>query len=220
MKKILFTEPNRIATVEGRKTNTRRMIKSRTGFFNVESKNGIVTNIWQTDANGWPGDDLMPVKPRYQVGEIVYIAEPYKVIRGDFDIIGITYTDGKLKVFDSLDVNVDYEWFYKRQKEMRKSKSGFCNKMFMPEWAARDFIRITDVKAERLQDIINEDCFKEGIFKHISHARVYWKFPGSYDMYFNSPCEAYAAEIDHINGKGTWDSNPFMWSYYYELVKK
>jgi hypothetical protein len=292
MNKILFTEPNRIETVESRKTNTRRLIKSRTGFFKVESKNGIVTNIWQTDANGWVGEDLIPVKPRYQVGEIVYIAEPYicHFYLNAFEKIDIKYLDEEVKTFD-IPKNIDVgSWCGKRHREMSKSKSGFCNKMFMPEWAARYFIRITDVKAERLQYINDKDCGKEGIYLdyietnffhyHDQENRYYcyeceeegrerllkevledrdrfgfegmndewimetldgysaddytdtakycdicgkelsaFKYPGCEDT-FGDPREAYAAEIDMINGKGTWDSNPWVWSYYYELVKK
>jgi hypothetical protein len=229
------------------------------------------------------------LKPRYKVGGIAYIADPYRIDDVGHDTgITIEYSDGEIKTF-SLPAGCS-AWIDKRLKEMSKSKSGFCNKMFMPEWCARDFIRITDVKAERLQEISEEDCFKEGIYLdyidisffhyHDQEDRHYcseceekgrerllkevledrdrfgfegmndewimeeldgysayyftetakycdicgkalsaFKYPGCEDA-FCCPSEAYAAEIDMINGKGTWDSNPWMWSYYYELVKK
>lgn len=98
---------------------------------------------------------------------------------------------------------------------MFKSKSGFCNKMFMPEWAARTFIKITGAECERLQDISDEDCFREGIY---DDGAGYVYEPNG--IAYSTPREAYAAEIDMINGKGTWDSNPYVWSYYYKHVNK
>lgn len=77
---------------------------------------------------------------------------------------------------------------------------------------------------ERLRDISDEDCFKEGVIK----GRV-----GSEDTHFmaayygpNMPLEpcvlpqgAYALLIDRISGKGTWASNPWVFVYDFELVK-
>jgi hypothetical protein len=207
MNKILFTKPNRQATVEGRKTNTRRVMNPQPKI--LDPLTGLT--------------DIFFIKPRYKVGEMVYIAEPYRIDNVDHDTgITIEYSYGEIKTF-SLPAGCN-AWIDKRLKEMDKSKSGFCNKMFMPEWAARDFIRITDIKAERLQDISDEDCFKEGIeFTDYGGniVGVYGLLSGyNFIELGNTPREAYAAEIDMINGKGTWDSNPWMWSYYYELVKK
>jgi hypothetical protein len=92
MKGICFIPPLHDKTVEGMKTQTRRLIVSRTGFFQVCSKNGIVTNIWQTDADEWTGENLIPVKPRYNVGEIVYLKEPYWIsVEATADCPGLIY---------------------------------------------------------------------------------------------------------------------------------
>lgn len=78
MKGKIFPEPLFMAVIEGRKTQFREEVKSRTGFFNVEGRNdGVVTNIWECNADGWNGDDLIPVRPRYNIGDIVYLKEPY-----------------------------------------------------------------------------------------------------------------------------------------------
>jgi hypothetical protein len=193
MKGILFTEANTRTTIAEMKTQTRRIIVSRTGFFNVESKNGTVTNIWQCDANGWNGENLIPVKPRYKVGETVYIKEPYYTL----------HPDGRIR----YKYEKDEHWAWK-------------NKLFMPAKYARRFIEVTGIRAEHLQDISNSDCLEEGIFQHISHAKVYWKFPGSGCVYFDTPREAYADEIDFLHGQGTWESNPFVWVYDYKLKEK
>lgn len=100
----------------------------------------------------------------------------------------------------------------------------------MPSAAARHFIKITGVRAERLQDITEEDCFREGVFACGTH--VLPEPVGAVNIYDISrdkaytkkecftPRDAYADLIDSINGKGTWDSNPFVWVYDYKLIDK
>lgn len=86
-------------------------------------------------------------------------------------------------------------------------------------------IRITDVRVERLQDISDEDCIKEGIEKFDAFGD-----PASYRFYDRKKCiiypkkwcvsprEAYAALIDKVSGKGTWDSNPYVFVYDFEPI--
>ena len=84
-------------------------------------------------------------------------------------------------------------------------------------------IRITAVRVERLQDITDEDCLKEGIFQdegdNMFPPEVFYDYEGNSDDGFDYPREAYAALIDKISGKGTWDSNPYVFVYDFELVK-
>lgn len=89
-------------------------------------------------------------------------------------------------------------------------------------------IRITDIKVERLQDISDEDCMKEGIFQwrdmedcpnnssEVMKSR--YGFYGVWDSY-GTPREAFAALIDKVSGRGTWDLNPWVLAYRFELVK-
>lgn len=204
MKGIMFQEPLFHLTVQGIKKQTRRIIKSRTGFFQVCSKNGVVTDIWQTDANEWVGDNLVPVKPRYKVGDIVYLKEPYALVGGYFEheLPTVVYKYGGNPANYK-----DVKW---------------KNKLFMPESAARYFIKITAVRAERLQDISEEDCLLEGI-ERLSYdpdclelGNVYYA-PGI-DSFWTAQ-EAYAALIDKINGASTWESNPRVYVYDYELTE-
>ena len=82
-------------------------------------------------------------------------------------------------------------------------------------------IRITGVRVERLQDISDEDCLREGILEDCPG--VQYSFPteigycGQYP--FGSPRDAFAALIDRISGKGTWEKNPWVFVYEFELVK-
>lgn len=204
MKGICFKGNLFNKVVSQEKTQTRRMIVSRTGYFQVESRNGVIFDIWQTDANEWCGDNLVPVKPRYEVGEIVYLKEPYYK--------------------DSND-DIHYKFGYpENQQEMDKHGLKWSNKLFMSESAARYFIQITDLRVEKLQDISDVDCLKEGI-EYAPICTLSWKdeltpaWANGINRY-KTPKDAYAALIDKINGKGTWERNPFVWVYDFKLIDK
>ena len=92
-------------------------------------------------------------------------------------------------------------------------------------------IRITGIKCERLQDISDEDCLKEGIFvneyfgngKKCHHYGFDGFFNGTEGWFargwFDTPREAFAELIDKVCRKGTWASNPWTMVYEFELVK-
>lgn len=208
MKGICFIEPLHGKTVKNIKVQTRRLVVSRTGFFQVCSKNGVVTNIWQTDANEWTGENLIPVKSRYKVGDVLYLKEPYCIGVNGCDtlpsLIYYKYNEKDMSFLTRTGLINDIKW---------------KNKLFMPASAARHYIKITSVRAERLQNISQEDCIKEGIFQHISHAKVYWK-NGFDKLMYNSPRAAYKALINSIDGKDTWNNNPWVWVYDYELIDR
>lgn len=98
-------------------------------------------------------------------------------------------------------------------------------------------IRITNIRLERLQDISEEDCLKEGIEPWDAAEEYYrdkgvrksikelkasgitpYQIPKCWTC-FTSPKAAYAYLIDKISGKGTWDKNPWVFVYDFELVK-
>lgn len=80
---------------------------------------------------------------------------------------------------------------------------------------------MTDLKVERLQDISDEDCIKEGVLYSDKYAMPYGisdsKAPNGVFFYYSTPREAYADLIDRISGRGTWQSNPFVFAYDFEL---
>lgn len=86
-------------------------------------------------------------------------------------------------------------------------------------------IKFTDVVAERLQDISDEDCLAEGIRRWTKDGKLFkYDLSDGFEMFDwqdkpRTPREAYAALIDKISGKGTWDRNPYVFAYTFELVK-
>ena len=108
---------------------------------------------------------------------------------------------------------------------------GWGNKMFVRADLMPHQIRITGIKCERLQDISDADCLKEGIFvneyfgngKKCHHYGFDGFFNGTEGWFargwFDTPREAFAALIDKVSGRGTWASNPWVMAYEFELVK-
>ena len=101
-----------------------------------------------------------------------------------------------------------------------QSVKAWTNKMFVRANLMPHRIRITDIKIERLQDISDEDCMKEGIKCYPSDVMPYlYAFDNNHCHGYSSPKEAFARLIDKVSGKGTWDRNPYVFAYTFELLK-
>ena len=106
---------------------------------------------------------------------------------------------------------------------MEEMGAGWNNKLFVRADLMPHHIRITDIKVERLQNISDEDSLKEGINKGQcgsvdTHFMDVYYYKGDIQPYC-TPREAFAALIDKVSGKGTWESNPYVWAYEFELMK-
>ena len=142
---------------------------------------------------------LISVRSRYKLGETIVIAQSYKDIHAEI-----------LREVGDLDL----------RKEFRKSK-GYKNKMFVRAENMPHSIRITNIRVERLQDISDDDCLKEGIWRDDNvglEGTTYW-YHGLANSSFRTAKEAYASLIDKISGKGKWESNPYVFVYSFELSK-
>ena len=130
---------------------------------------------------------------RYKMNETVAIAQPY------------------------ADITPPVDWV---KCMIRKEKLGWNNKMFVRAEDMPHHIRITNICIERLQDIKSEDCLKEGLW--MAHdvgleGMTYW-YHGLANSSFRTPQDAYASLIDRISGKGTWESNPYVFVYDFERI--
>lgn len=101
-------------------------------------------------------------------------------------------------------------------------EKGWNNKMFVKADLMPHHIKITGIKVERLQDISDEDCLKEGIgtFKSPYYFDPCYHLPITSEkvVYYNTSREAFAALIDKVSGKGTWKSNPWCFCYTFKLI--
>ena len=95
----------------------------------------------------------------------------------------------------------------------------YNNKMFVSAYDMPHHIEMLNYHVERLQDISDEDCLKEGILASDKYAMPYGiQTPKGVFFYYSTPREAFAALIDKVSGKGTWDSNPLVWVYEFKLI--
>lgn len=200
MKKIMFNDRYGLtqAVLDGRKTMTRRMIPQ--GFFSLTWDVRDDTLVYENDFG-----DFIDIKKSnyapYKVGEVVAVVQAYKHCINDILIKCGYKTDIAAMVYSKL--------------------AGWTNKMFVKAEMMPHRIRITDVRVERLQDISDEDCLKEGIWKANNvglNGITYW-YPNLSNSTFRTPQEAFAALIDRISGKGTWERNPYVFAYEFELLK-
>lgn len=137
--------------------------------------------------------------------EYVLKHSPYKV--GDVVAIQQAYRDALKK----------YQWEDEYFEEMYEKSAGWTNKMFVKAELMPHHIRITDVRVEMLQDISDEDCLREGILPITDMHDITNYYFGESDEYY-TPRKAFAALIDKAGGRGTWNNNPLVWAYSFELV--
>lgn len=195
MKKIMFNDKYGLtrAVLEGRKTQTRR-IPTDSVFQRCRSlafcEEGF-TPYWEKRFA-----ELLFLNAQYCVGEEVAIAQSYK----DAGVSTETVTHNGVT-----------ETFY-----LGDWMPGWNNKMFVKAELMPRHIRITNVRVERLQDISEEDCLKEGI-KRKNERYCVENYKGVC-FYTNDPILAFRCLIDKTCGKGTWDSNPYVFVYDFECV--
>jgi hypothetical protein len=198
MKKIMFNERYGLtqAVLDGTKTMTRRIIKG--GFVDIKVYNANCD--WHFIAGTKDGDSV-EIKPNYQIGEEVAVAQSYRTLI-ESGYLADEREDG---------------WV----NEKNIVSEGFRNKMFVRADLMPHRIRIIDIRIERLQDISEEDCLREGVEKWIDCYIVsgIMENHGKNNVCFDTPREAFAALIDRISGRGTWQRNPWVYVYEFKLCQ-
>lgn len=204
MKKIMFTDDLTRAVLEERKTMTRRIM--------AVQKDDLCSRL-QTDEKGrlyWrlAGDAGFPeggkyFRPPFEANTIVALAQRYSDI--------VVEDPG----MEEMLIN----------KLHLEDAPGWSNKMYVASELMPHQIRMNSWRVERLQDISDEDCLREGVRKLESEGNPTmftfdgWKFKNKVNRCVDSPKEAFAALIDKISGKGTWNKNPWVWVYWFQLVR-
>ena len=209
MKKIMFNDKYGLtqAVLEGRKTMTRRVIsypskfrgQNVAGYYVCRKPSGELVEVCLHDEDERM-IDAGQIFPNFQVGEVVAIAQSYK---------DSGYTPDSLDRHPK-DLSI---------RGLMKDSAGWNNKMFVKSYACKHHIKITNIKVERLQEISDDDCLKEGIFEWNAGQKDIPFYSFSYaDIpdYF-SPRDAFADLIDKVSGKGAWESNPFVFAYEFVL---
>ena len=199
-KPILFNTEMVQAILEGRKTVTRRIIPRN--WFGQESidKNDS-SYLYFPDEYG----DYHHAKDlcRYQVGDILYVRETFQKL------------DSSLAADLSLG---EYAYVYKASENGKNWEENMENwkwkpSIHMPKKAARIFLKVTDVRVEKLQDITKDysNFNKEGIKEeHGFRSEMHREFIDLWDS---------TIKKQDLNRYG-WDANPWVWVIEFERVEE
>ena len=191
------------ALLDGRKTMTRRIIDySKNKVFldllgdeNYMKHEGTLSYDYKDDVLRIDDNfDCYILRPYYNIGEVVAIAQAYNDFFND-----------------------------KYNPTLFPEGAGWDNKLFVKAELMPYRIRITNVKVERLQNISDDECIKEGVVTVID-GDTQMPFYGVYDdtkdrgYPFDLSREAFAFLIDKVSSRGTWESNPWVFAYEFKLI--
>ena len=218
IKPILFNTDMVCAILDGRKAVTRRVIKPQPEPSQIY-KIGYCTDGYKSDIGKFGfgtneyGGKILYVKPPFRPGDILYVRETWQVYRTYPSVYGfdVAYrADQEIRpcIF-SLE---RYERFVKYENS--KNYPRWISSQFMPKEAARIWIKVTDVRVERLQDMSYFDYLKEGINVETKGFGVQdianQKYRKTWDSTIKKP------DIDRYG----WSANPWVWVVEFERCEK
>lgn len=209
---ILYSTDMVKAILDGRKTVTRRICKDQTArkYIHVENCEQYPSTLGE-GYTGWAKDCghsfLIPTKPRYQKGDLLWIRETYR--------INMAFDDMPLKSLTEEDI-VDLSIQRRADAGDKFTFGRWRSSRFMPKWATRLWLEVLSVRAERLKDMSFNDIRLEGL-ECPTH-----DFEGGFCC---SPCgdlaRAWIDLWDSLNAKRgyPWESNPWVWRYEFKKIK-
>jgi len=221
---ILFSTAMVQAILEGRKTQTRRVVKPQPDADCPPQKVPMYSELephWGkfciTDIHG---ESHLLKCPYGQPGDVLWVRETWQ----------------HTKVLNINPEDDNYGYVYKADRQPWEDFDGWTWKpsLFMPKEACRLFLRVTNVRVERLQDISDDDACEEGIdVKTIQNADAgdYNCYPRNYMIsekeadgwpYLNEEqyVESFATLWYSINGEQSWRDNPWVWVVEFERIEK
>lgn len=226
-KPIIFSAPQSIpAIMDGRKTMTRRVVKGAYPYWRFETLDDCAT-ITKIRANGdeygidvegtwatfYDADGVIEfpmIKAPYQVGDVLWVKEAFRV---DY----LSNIVGTGRVHYKADDSYHDICFAPEQYDVmrRANKHGWRSPRYMPKAAARNFLLVTAVRVDRLQDILCGDMKREGCIPATVTGGQYEQWQREY---FKPLWDSLNAKRD--GGIYAWDKNPWVWVYTFKKIPK
>lgn len=153
-----------------------------------------------------------------QTRRIINVGLQY-IMNGNDDVMKqAVYETSRYKVGERVAIAQSYQdanWQGKMSLGPGRNNKMFVNAEYMPH-----HIRITNVRIERLRDICDEDCLKEGVEKiKWEHSKCFYYMTKATPHRYNMAKDSFGSLIDKTCGKGTWENNPWVFVYDFELIK-
>ncbi|MFD9931483.1 hypothetical protein ACFW0S_24580 [Citrobacter freundii] len=192
---MIFNSEMVRAILDGRKTQTRRIIKlsHERGMLNpvIKGRNGEITSV---------SCRLAPLLCPYgQPGDRIWVRETFNGFWLDDDVIQ-EIKDGVSLASELCDYKADYS-------DGSKPAEGWTPSIHMPRWASRILLEITDVRVERLNAISQADAIAEGAppsHPSIDCVSREYGFPDFSRSWFGQTWQ-------YIYGEESWQANPWVW---------
>lgn len=212
---ILFNPEMVKAVLDGRKTQTRRIVKPQPEYRENESVPwhfGTFFHGWNLDHEAVSVKDVVEYCPYGQVGDLLYVRERFcvgAVVAGDSlpEEIDPEYIE-QCKGQENI---IPYEWAIREDIGMEDVK--WKPSIHMPKAASRISLKITNIRIERVQDISTEDILSEGIIQ---------RFPKVNDQF--TPTILRGAFIELWNSttdkkEFQFRANPWVWVVEFKLAE-
>lgn len=222
IKPILFNTEMVKAILEGRKTTTRRVIKRTPsndepcgyGFWkSYEERDGRWYIKDYTHSPCWfTLEEYISRFSKYHVGDILYVRETWLAHSRGLNTLAVKY-----KADDAVNEIVSFtkERFKKFFKFADQEK--WQPSLFMPKEAARLFLKVTDVRIERLQDITEEQAKSEGAYMpcyKVDTGELTSDSVTLFSVIWDGTLKKEQLELYR------WNANPWVWTIDFEVVKK
>ncbi len=213
---ILFSTAMVQAIIAGNKTQTRRIAKPQPI---IDVKSGYVLDgkgiRSPFDIHNWkePYTDYFC---KYNVGDLLWVRETWADVTSAF-------TDtNKLENIAFKSDNTVWICYDKLHYLELLGDSGIYVKkwkpsIYMPKDAARIWLRITDIRVERLQDISEQSAAAEGI-EIVNNGTKYKCYRKKSNHMYESAVTSFYSLWESINGKDSWDANPWVWVVSFDVI--
>ena len=211
---ILFNTEMVRAILDGRKTCTRRLVKTRRkdacGFYVTKKTDGSFVGIYEYDENESMFDN--PFEPPYQPGDILYVRETWEHFECcccEGDEHGNCYREPQQSA-----LNKSCGCYMYRATDEIYGDAMWHPSIHMPKEAARIWLKVTNVKVERLQDITSEQICKEGVEVEEPYVLNGEEKRYAFSSLWNSTVKK--SELDRYG----WDASPWVWVIEFERCEK
>lgn len=221
IKPILFNTEMVQAILDGRKTCTRRVVKTRRkdacGFYVTKRPDGSFTGVYEYDEDERMFENQLI--PLYKPGDILYVRETWERFECwncDGDERGNCQKEPKKSVLDKT-----FGCYMYRATDEISGDAKWHPSIHMPKEAARIWLKATNVRAERLQDITEDGAEAEGAIDN----RGFIHSPeNEYDRIYTAR-EHFIEIWDRTIKKSDldiydWDANPWVWVIEFERCEK
>lgn len=214
-KPILFNTDMVRAILDGKKTVTRRIVKHDPEECTSKVVNGVC-KICDDKGGFYLPDDYVKARSPYQIGDILYVRETWGISNFDIDeqTVDIVYKAGNEKE-NCQRIILPKDKFEHLYNNYSESEPDWHPSIHMPKEAARIFLRVTNVRVERLQDITPEQIDAEGCKEYAYNAKPGELLP-SKPTWFKIIWDSTIKKSDIV--KYGWVANPYVWVIEFERI--